>query len=211
LKTDTSYERWDEGRKNWGAIVNSCRTIMREGSTWIHESEVPSEEKRRLIGRLAAAVWSFPRSMTRYLLSPAEDEAAYAADCRTNLPAELAEDLIAAQHRPSRALYELSCAINALPISTWRRVNVDRAVNSLCDAMSSNELIYTSPVPRAYTIYTERFLAVWLLLMPLTLYDDFAGTWNHWAMYAFVWNFQNVSVSTVISLATFVVLGYLRM
>jgi ion channel-forming bestrophin family protein len=188
LKTNSSYQRWDEGRKNWGAIVNSSRTIMREGSAWIHESKVPREEKRRLICRLASAVWSFPRSMTRHLLSPTEDEAAYVADCRSNLQSGFAEDLIAAQHRPSRALYELSCVINAIPISTWRRINVDKAANVLCDAMGSNELIFTLPVPRAYTIYTERFLAVWLLFLPLTLYDAFADTWNHWAMYAFLWS-----------------------
>jgi ion channel-forming bestrophin family protein len=182
FKTNTSYQRWDEGRKNWGAMVNSCRTIMREGSAWIQQSNISPDEKRGLICRLAAAVWCFPRSMTRHLLSPAEDEHAYASDCRSNLRSELAEDLIAARHRPSRALYELSCAINALPLSAWRRIEVDKAVNVLCDAMGSNERIFTSPVPRVYTRHTSRFLEVWLLLLPLTLYDAFSESWNHWAM-----------------------------
>ena len=182
FKTNTSYQRWDEGRKNWGAIVNSSRTIMREGSAWIHQTNLSPEEKQRLICRLAGAVWCFPRSMTRHLLSPKEDEDDYASDCRSNLRSELAEDLIAARHRPSRALYELSCAINALPLSSWRRIEIDRAANVLCDAMGSNERIFTSPVPRVYTRHTSRFVEVWLLLLPLTLYDAFSDSWNHWAM-----------------------------
>jgi ion channel-forming bestrophin family protein len=183
FKTNTSYQRWDEARKNWGAIVNNSRTIMRQGSAWVHESTLPPEEKHRLMARLAAAVWCFPRSLTRHLLSAAEDEADYAIDVRSNLRADLAEDLIAARHKPTRAMYELSCAINEFPLSDWRRVAMDSAATTLCDAMGSNERIFTSPVPRFYTRHTARFLEVWLLLMPLTLYKSFDYTWNHWFMY----------------------------
>jgi predicted membrane chloride channel (bestrophin family) len=37
-------------------------------------------------------------------------------------------------------------------------------------------------VPRFYTRHTGRFLEVWLLLMPFTLYTSFDYTWNHWGM-----------------------------
>jgi len=182
FKTNTSYQRWDEARKNWGAIVNNSRTIMRQGSSWVHQANIPSEEKHRLMARLASAVWAFPRSMTRHTLSAAEDEEDYANDCRSNLREDLAEDLIAARHKPTRAMYELSCAINEFPLSDWRRVAMDEAATHLCDAMGSNERIFTSPVPRFYTRHTARFLEVWLLLMPLTLYNAFDYTWNHWGM-----------------------------
>ena len=67
--------------------------------------------------RLEQAVWSFPRSVTRHLISEAEDQNEYATDCRTKLQSDYAEDLIVARHTPTRALCELSCAINELPIS----------------------------------------------------------------------------------------------
>lgn len=155
---------------------------MREGAAWIHQADIPNEEKQRLLCRLAAAVWCLPRSMTRHLLSPTEDEEAYSAECRAKLRPELAEDLITARHRPTRALYELSCAINELPLSDWRRISVDKSATHLCDAMGSNERIFSCPVPQSYTRHTARFLELWLLLMPLTLYDAFEGCWNHWGM-----------------------------
>lgn len=158
FKTNTSYQRWDEARKNWGAIVNNSRTIMRQGAAWVHQTDLPSEEKHRLMSRLAAAVWAFPRSLARHLLSAQEDEVDYANDCRSNLRADLAEDLIAARHKPTRAMYELSCAINEFPLSDWRRVAMDSAATTLCDAMGSSERIFTSPVPRFYTRHTARFL-----------------------------------------------------
>lgn len=149
---------------------------------WIHETDLPREEKHRLVARLAAAVWCFPRSLARHLLSAAEDENDYADDCRNNLRPDLAEDLIAARHKPTRAMYELSCAINEFPLSDWRRVAMDSAATTLCDAMGSSERIFTSPVPRFYTRHTARFLETWLLFMPLTLYTAFDGSWNHVGM-----------------------------
>jgi ion channel-forming bestrophin family protein len=143
---------------------------------------LPPEEKLRLMNRLAAAIWCCPRSLTRQVLSDAEDAVDFATDMRSNLSADLAEDLIAARHKPTLALYELSCAINEFPLSEWRRVVMDSSVTHLCDAMGSVERIFTTPVPRFYTRHTALFLEVWLLLMPLTLYSTFDYTWNHWFM-----------------------------
>jgi ion channel-forming bestrophin family protein len=155
---------------------------MRQGAAWIHQATISSEEKHRLLARLAAAVWCFSRSMTRHTLSAAEDEDVYTADCRAYLRPDLAEELINARHKPTRAMYELSCAINNFPLSDWRRVAMDSAATALCDAMGGNERIFTTPVPRVYTRHTARFLEVWLLLLPLPFYNAFDYTWNHWAM-----------------------------
>jgi len=146
FKTNTSYKRWDEGRKNWGAIVNSCRTIVREAAAWVHEVEgLSNEQKQKLMVRLEQAVWAFPRSLTRHLLSAQEDDADYARDCREKLRPDLAEDLIAARHKPTRALYELSAAINEFPLGDRRIVSIDKATTVLCDSLGSNERLATSP------------------------------------------------------------------
>jgi ion channel-forming bestrophin family protein len=184
FKTNTSYQRWDEARKNWATIVSSSRTIMRQGCIWIHEANhnMNAFETNRILSRLAASVWCYARSMTRHTLSAREDEKDYIDDIRNNLRHDLAYDLIHARHRPTRALYELSCTIHELPISEWKRIAMENTVSTLCDAMGSNERILTSPVPRFYTRHTARFLDVWLSLLPLTLYDVFDYTWNHVAM-----------------------------
>ena len=96
---------------------------------------------------------------------------------------DLAEDLIAARHKPTRALYEVSAAINEFPIGDQRIVGMDKSTTVLCDAMGSSERIFSSPVPRFYTRHTSRFLELWIILIPLALYEPFGYCWNHWAMY----------------------------
>lgn len=71
--------------------MNSYKTL---GSSWVHQDDVTSEEKHRILARLAAAVWSFPcTSMAWHTLSAREDEADNAADVRSNIRLEFAEDL----------------------------------------------------------------------------------------------------------------------
>jgi ion channel-forming bestrophin family protein len=140
------------------------------------------DERQKLMVRLEQAVWCFSRSLTRHLLSAREDEAAYANDCRAKLRPELADALIAARHKPTRALYELSTAIGEFPIDERRKISMDASVTVLCDSMGGCERIFTSPVPRFFTRHTARFLELWLFIAPFGLYEAFRTTWNHWGM-----------------------------
>jgi predicted membrane chloride channel (bestrophin family) len=122
---------------------------MREAAAWIHENEsLSNEQKQRLMERLEQAVWGFSRSLTRHLLSPMEDQQDYAKDIRERLRPDLADDLVDARHKPTRALYELSCAVNEFPFDDRQIISIEKSVTILCDSMGSSERIFTSPVPR---------------------------------------------------------------
>lgn len=132
---------------------------------------------------MADAVWLFPRSLQRHLLQPAEDEEAYRRDITDKVSdRRLAEELTIARHKPSLALYEMSCAVNAIPLDTIQRTTLDKAVSRLCDAMGSCDRILSSPVPVVYTRFAARFVEIWMLSLPLALYQPFEGTWNHWPL-----------------------------
>ena len=132
FRTNTCWGRWDEARKAWGVIVNHSRTIARKTSSWIMESDLPYEEKQRLLTRIADAVWAFPRAERRHLLSEFEDEADFVTDVQQNLQEPFASDLIKnKRHRPSFALFEMTCAINELPVDVFRRNRIDESVSEV--------------------------------------------------------------------------------
>ena len=136
--------------------------------------------------RVANAVWLFPRAEQRHLLSPREDEEPYQKAVRERLgdyDPVLADDMVSfTRHRPSRALYEMTSAINEIPIEMFRRVSVDESVSHLCDAMGTCDRIYSSPVPTIYTRHAARFLEFWLLFMPFCLWAPLSNSWNHIAV-----------------------------
>lgn len=134
--------------------------------------------------RVSDAVWAFPRSLMRHLLSPQEDEEDYKAAINARIEdKEFVKSLEVVRHRPTRALFEISCAIRELPnMSVLRQVEIEKDVTALCNALGACERIFGSPVPLVYTRHTARFLALWLFLLPLGMYTPFAYSWNHWGM-----------------------------
>jgi putative membrane protein len=180
FRTNSSYQRWDEGRKAWGQIINNSRTCVRLGTTWADEEQDGSKEK---LERLADAVWAFPRSLTYHMLGPLEDGAAYARDLQKLKDTEFAQDLYQVRHKPTRALMEITEVLGTIPFkSIVYQAETEKAVTSLCDALGACERIFTSPVPLFYSRHTARFLVSWLLLLPLAMYTPFESTWNHWGM-----------------------------
>jgi hypothetical protein len=68
-------------------------------------------ERQDLLGQVSLMTWAFVRSMKRHLSPPQEDEEDYVKDIEARLAPEQAEALIGATHRPNRALFDLSVAI----------------------------------------------------------------------------------------------------
>jgi len=180
FRTNASYARWIESRVAWGRIVSHCRNVMRQSALWMNE-DVEMDEKQRALHRVRCAAWAFPRCLAARLSGP-EDELPLKAALETRLDAVSARRLMRAPNRPLQALADLSRAMNALPVDEKRRVEMDKSVILLGDALETCERIFTSPVPLVYTRHTARFLSCWLLLLPLALWEPFGTSWNHLAV-----------------------------
>ena len=117
--------------------------------------------------------------MKRHLSPELEDEINFQQELYCKLPEEQADGIINAQHRPNRALQDLSLAIENLPMHFLRKNQIHTSVKKFEDNLGGSERLLSSPVPIFYNRHTARFLTFWLLLLPLALYDGFKCTWNH--------------------------------
>ena len=182
FRTNTGYQRWDEARKNWGMNINHTRDLARMGAAWYDSRGVSKEERDEDLNVLALAIWSFVRSMKRHLSPLEEDEEDFKGELYEKLPKEQAQAIIDAAHRPNRALFDLSVAIENLPMHWMRKNEIHKAVTIFEDNLGSSERLLTSPVPLFYSRHTARFLFFWLSALPLALYDSFGSSWNHLAL-----------------------------
>jgi putative membrane protein len=196
FRTNSSYKRWDEARKAWGLNINHTRDLARMATAWYGNYKnqegtefagamaAPTEpidpvKRQEDLERVSLCTWAFVRSMKRHLSPPAEDEEDFKAELYERLPAAQAEKIIAATHRPNKALHDLSCAIDRLPMHFLRKNQINTAVSIFEDTLGGCERLLSSPVPVFYSRHTARFLSVWLILLPLALWEPFAGSWNH--------------------------------
>jgi putative membrane protein len=182
FRANQSYKRWDEARKNWGMNINHTRDLVRMTNAYYDRSAATPEQRKEDLQAVSDCTWAFVRSMKRHLSPEWEDEENFRKELYDRLPDKQAEAIVFAAHRPNRALFDLSVAIEALPMHFMRKNEVHDAVTIFEDNLGSSERLLTSPIPLFYTRHTARFLSMWLLLMPFALWDASAGSWNHVGM-----------------------------
>jgi len=196
FRTNASYKRWDEARKFWGLNINHTRDLNRMATAWYgNQSEFdgtgfmePSTEKlapidpaerQYLLGQVSLMTWAFVRSMKRHLSPPDEDEEDFVAEIRARLTPDQSDAIISAVHRPNRALFDLSVAIEQLPMHFVRKNSINGNLSIFEDTLGGSERLLSSPVPLFYSRHTARFLSTWMLFLPFALYEPFANSWNH--------------------------------
>ena len=195
FRTNTSYNRWDEARKFWGLNINHTRDLNRMATAWYgndsspdslsapkQTAEIDPAEREHLLGQVSLFTWAFVRSMKRHLSPPDEDEEDYIAELKSRLTPEQSDAIISATHRPNRALFDLSVAIEKLPMHFMRKNEINKNLSIFEDTLGGCERLLSSPVPLFYSRHTARFISVWLLFLPFALYGQFGDSWNHITM-----------------------------
>lgn len=180
FRTNASYQRWFEARSTWGMIITQSRNLVRMASTWTTDCTTPAGQAA--MDRLVQVTWTCSRSLCNKLSGQVDDEA-YQQELRQVFkqddPTDFVNRLLQAPDKCHAALMELSLVVDDLPdIDVTKRVQIDKSLVHIGNSIGACERIFSAPVPLVYTRHTARFLSVWLLLLPLALYDEFTTGWE---------------------------------
>lgn len=167
FRTNAAYDRFWEGRKAWGAIVNRTRNLVRQVL-----STVDDREAARRIARLTIAfvhgsrrhLWGEKTTSEAYLLL-AEDEAAA---------------LEAPPGVPQRALLaigdELGRLVRRGAMDSIDRSRIEEDVTSLIDQFGICQRIQRTPIPPSYTLQLRIMLLAYCLTLPAALVEPHGWT-----------------------------------
>jgi len=178
FRNNTSYDRYWEGRRLWGSLVNTSRTLGRQLRLFLHVAKLePSRDAEQL-----ATIRGFQREMTHRVI-------AFVHALRLHLrretpfekldeflPAEEVELLRAERNVPDAILSRIAERMQ----SAWRRgwidplhvPLVDTSLTELTNIQGGCERIRSTPIPFSYTVLIHRIVAVYCLLLPFGLYDS---------------------------------------
>lgn len=173
FRTNTAYERFWEGRKCWGTLVNNVRNLARQ--IWIAtaELEVDDQENKVLTLHLlvAFAVATKLHLRAEFVNSELEEliNASKYSELKTvnNPPLKIAfwiEDYLQQQYRRQ--------CINTYQLSTMQNL-----LSSMIDTLGGCERILKTPIPLAYVIHLKQLLLIYCLLLPFQLVNDL-GWWT---------------------------------
>lgn len=158
FRTNTAYERWWEGRKLWGMLVNNSRNLAIKMNTMLGQDEHHSRSFFRQIIPLYAS------ALKRHLLKETTqfelDEKAH-----PELP-----ELNNHEHLPNRLADSMLKEINILhqkkQLSDVQLLMLNNEWQSFTDICGACERIKNTPIPYSYSSFIKKFIFIYVITMP---------------------------------------------
>jgi putative membrane protein len=159
FRNSVSYDRFWEGRKLWGALLNDTRSLARQSITLIHD---PAYDTKRdnFTNLLIAFVYSLKHQLR---------ETDAAEDLNRLLPKEFTEQLKEVQFKPIIILRELGIWVkNAKAenkIDSVTQLAFEENLNKLSDIVGGCERIASTPIPYTYSVLLHRTVYIYCFLL----------------------------------------------
>ncbi|AFZ23419.1 putative membrane protein [Cylindrospermum stagnale PCC 7417] len=173
FRTNTAYERFWEGRKSWGSIVNNIRNLARQ--IWVSVEEVSPEDRYNKIAALNLLVAFAVATKLHLRGEPVDSEIEELMSpskyiklkLMNNPPLEVAfwiGDYLQQQ-------YNRNC------LNSYQLASMQELLNNLVDNLGSCERILKTPIPLAYAIHLKQLLLLYCLLLPFQMVESL-GWWT---------------------------------
>ena len=168
FRTNSSYDRFWEGRKQWGGIVNECRNLARQLSVWLAADPALASE---------AITWTYalPYSIMQRLRT--------VAGLGTSLIGVAESDVQQIENSKHVPLAITNLITRRLLLARQRGLidgfqmkSMDYNIGLLIDYCGACERIRSTPLPFAYTVHLRRVLIVYCFTLPLALIKDYGWT-----------------------------------
>jgi ion channel-forming bestrophin family protein len=149
FRTNTAYDRWWEGRRLWGQLVNTSRALSHALDAMLPRTSDRRDDYAALLGK-------FPRALADHLRRPRDAGGPH-------LPNDIVRSL-------SRAIHE-DVQAGALPREAI--VALTPLVSTFDDVCGACERIRNTPIPFSYSSYVKQFVVLYALVMPFGLVREF--------------------------------------
>jgi putative membrane protein len=169
FRTNSCYDRWWEGRRLWGQLVNTSRHFATQVLTYTVDDGDAGALKRAIVHSHIGYV-----HVLRCLLR-SQDPWKDADVVRFVAPDELAT--LAKESNPTHAILHLqtdrAVALNRMgALDDFRLTMVDRSIATLLDVQGGCERIKRTPFPPGYGFAASRLVLAYSFLLPLGIVHD---------------------------------------
>jgi putative membrane protein len=157
FRTNTAYERWWEGRRQWGILVNTSRNLALKCNAFLRQGH-PS---RAIVAKHIAA---YATVLNEHLRDAAPPERQLAGVHGPNLIANSLFREIERLHRGG-------------DLTGVHYLNLNNELTLLTEICGACERIKKTPIPYSYSLFIKKFIFVYIITMPFCFVHDF-GYWT---------------------------------
>ena len=158
FRTNTAYDRWWEGRKLWGSLINNSRNLALKLNAFLPKNEIQLRLfYKTAIPQYAIALKNHLRAeSTRLELDENVHEEFNNIDHDKHVPNQLASILF----QKTNSLYA------AGKISGEQLIVVNNELQSFTDICGSCERIKNTPIPYSYSTFLKKFIFFYVMTLP---------------------------------------------
>ena len=153
FRTNTAYDRWWEGRKLWGALVNNSRNLTLKLAVMLPD-EKDKQYFRKMIPRYAQILHQHLNN----------------EDTSKQLFEDVDLEIDHHKHKPNQVAKLLFQKINALyvlkKISGDQLIILNSEVQSFTDICGACERIKNTPIPYSYSAFIKKFIFFYVMTLP---------------------------------------------
>ncbi|MFL9843429.1 bestrophin family protein [Flavobacterium rhizosphaerae] len=153
FRTNTAYDRWWEGRRMWGALVNNTRNLAIKIAVMVQD-----KEDKMLFKKLIPA---YAHVLNQHLKD--EDISHELFDGESLLPGHY-------KHKPNQVAKNIMAHVNTLykkgSITGDQLITLNAEVQSLTDICGACERIKNTPIPYSYSAFIKKFIFIYVMSLP---------------------------------------------
>jgi len=159
FRTNSSYDRWWEGRKLWGSMVNNTRTLAIKVDAFLDKNDLESRKWFSLmIPNFVFAVKEHLRKGTRIEELDVVDD-------------QFVAEIKKFKHIPNKLSLMMYNRVNTLyrsnQITGDQLFILDKELKEFVDILGACERIKNTPIPYNYSMYIKQFIFIYLITLPL--------------------------------------------
>ncbi|MFL9834083.1 bestrophin family protein [Chryseobacterium terrae] len=156
FRTNTAYDRWWEGRKLWGKLVNDTRNFAVKINTLLSDDRDSADQ-------IARYLKYFPHFLAKHL---SQESTRWALDEDYS---EIEKSL--RHHGPSDLVILLTHKLHQLKkegkISDVEMLYLDTQISGFLDVCGGCERIKNTPIPYSYSSFIKKFIILYVLALPI--------------------------------------------
>jgi putative membrane protein len=159
FRTNTAYDRWWEGRKLWGSLVNNSRNLALKLSAILGKDDLENISFfREMIPTFAQALKNhLSHESTRTALFDKNSSALqYEIDHEKHIPNQVIGMMI-------RRIAELN---KNNQVSFGELLTINNEIQSFADICGGCERIKNTPIPYSYSAFIKKFIFIYIMTLP---------------------------------------------
>ena len=162
FRTNTAYDRWWEGRKKWGELVNNSRNLAIKISALTDDPEIRAYFKRMISNYVFA--------MKEHLREGVKIE-------ELDLTEEEKKELSQFEHKPNYIAQKMYAKLHAMKqsgkLTEENYIVIDVNLKTFSDIIGACERIKNTPIPYSYSMFLKKFIFIYVTTLPLAFVNTF--------------------------------------